>query len=55
MLQDVREPFGVTWEDALEEILLFREKVERSIALLEEMWSRRRRVMDRQMQVPAHQ
>ena len=38
--------------------LLFRgrthEKVERSIALLEEMWGRRRREMDRQMQGPTH-
>ena len=41
VLEDVRERFGVTREDALEEILLFKEKteekVERSIELLEEM------------------
>ena len=54
VLEGVREQFGVTWE----EILLFRgrthEKVERSIALLEAVWRRRRREMDRQMQEPAH-
>ena len=59
VLEGVREQFGVTQgqEEVLKEILLFRgrthEKVERSIALLEEMW-RRRREMDRQMQGPAH-
>ena len=51
VLEGVREQFGVTREEALEEILLFREKteekVERSIALLKEMWRRRRREMDR--------
>ena len=45
VLEGVREQFGVTQE----EILLYREKteekVERSIALLEEMW-RRREEMD---------
>ena len=45
VLEGVREQFGVTWEEVLEEILLFRgrtqEKMERSIALLEEMWRRR--------------
>ena len=54
VLEGVRKQFGVTWE----EILLFRgrtrERVERSIALLEEMWRRRRREMDQQMQGPAH-
>ena len=59
VLEGVRERFGVTREDVLEEILLLRgrtqEKVERSIALLEEIWRRRRREMDRQMQGPAHQ
>ena len=59
VLERVREQFGVTREEVLEEILLFRgrtqEKVERSIALLEEIWRRRRREMDRQMQGPAHQ
>ena len=39
VLEGVREWFGVTREEVLEEILLFRgrteEKVERSIALLE--------------------
>ena len=58
VLEGVREQFGVTQEEVLEEILLFRgrthEKAERSIALLEEMWRRRRREMDRQMQGPAH-
>ena len=61
VLEGVREQFGVTLdgrEEVLEEILLFRgrthEKVERSIALLEEMWRSRRREMDRQMQGPAH-
>ena len=58
VLEGVREQFEVTWEEVLEEILLFRgrshEKVERSITLLEEMWRRRRREMDRQMQGPAH-
>ena len=58
VLEGVREQFEVTREEVLEEILLFRgrshEKVERSIALLEEMW-RRRREMDRQMQGPAYQ
>ena len=58
VLEGVREQFGVTWEEVLEEILLFRgrtqEKADRSIALLE-MWRRRRREMDRQMQGPAHQ
>ena len=53
-----REQFGVTREEVLGEILLFRErteeKVERSIVLLE-MWRRRRREMDREMQGPAHQ
>ena len=38
------EQFGETWEDALEKILLFKgkteEKVERGIALLEEMRTR---------------
>ena len=46
-LEGVREQFGVTREEVLEEILLFRgrthQKVERSISLLEEMWRRRRR------------
>ena len=59
VLEGVSERFEVTWEDVLEEILLFRgrtqDKVERSIALLKEMWRRRRREMDRQMQGPAHQ
>ena len=59
VLEGVREQFGVTQDEVLEEILLFRrrtqEKVERSIALLEEMWRRRRREMDRQMKGPAHQ
>ena len=54
VLEGVREQFGVTREEVLEEILLFRgrtqEKMERSIALLEEMWRRRRRKMDQQMQ-----
>ena len=40
VLEGVREQFGVTREEALEEMLLFREeteeKVERSVALLEE-------------------
>ena len=58
VLEGVREQFGVTREEVLEEILLFRgrtqEKVERSIALLEEMWRRRRREMDWQMKGPAH-
>ena len=48
VLEGVREQFGVAREEVLE-ILLFtgrtQEKVERSIALLEEMW--RRREMDR--------
>ena len=47
VLEGVRERFGVTLEEVLEKILFFRgrtqEKVERSIALLEEMWRRRRR------------
>ena len=51
VLEGVREQFGVTREEVLEEILLFRgrthEKVERRIILLEEMWRRRRREMDR--------
>ena len=59
VLEGVREQFGVTREEVLEEILLFRgrtrEKVERSIALLEEMWRRRRKEMDQQVQRPAHQ
>ena len=59
VLEGVREQFGVTRKEVLEEILLFRGrtqvKVERSIALLEEMWRRRRREMNRQMQGPAHQ
>ena len=57
ILEGVREQFGVTREEVLEGIVLFRErtKVERSITLLEEMWKRRRREMDRQMQGPAHQ
>ena len=62
VLEGVREQFGVTRdcrEEVLEEILLFRgrtqEKVERSISLLEEIWRRRRREMDRQIQGPAHQ
>ena len=59
VLEGVRERFRVTREEVLEELLFFRgrtqEKVERSIALLEEMWRRRRREMDRQMQGPAHQ
>ena len=41
VLEGVREQFGATREEVLEEILLFRkrieEKVERSIALLEEI------------------
>ena len=53
VLEGVREEFGVTRYEALEEILLFRkkteEKVERSIALLEKMWRRKRREMNRQM------
>ena len=50
VLEGVRVQFGVTREEVLEEILLFRgkthEKVERSVALLEELWRRRRREMD---------
>ena len=59
VLEEVRERIGVTREDALEEILLYRkkteEKVEISIPLLKEMWRRRRREMDQQIQGPAHQ
>ena len=51
VLKGVREQFGVTREEVLEEILLFRgrtrEKVERSIALLEEIWRRRRKWTDK--------
>ena len=62
MLENMQDPLAVlnrvTREEVLEEILLFRgwthEKVVRSIALLEEMWKRRKREMDRQMQGPAH-
>ena len=58
VLKEVRERFGITREEALEEILLFRkkteEKVKRTIALLE-MWRRRRREMDQQMQGPTYQ
>ena len=35
VVEGVRKQFGVTWE----EIFLFREKVERSIALLDEKWT----------------
>ena len=59
VLEDVIQWFRVTRNDALEEILLFREKTEdkvkRSIGLLEEMWKKSRREMDRKMQRPAHQ
>ena len=59
VLEVVREQFRVTQEEVLEEILLFRgrtqEKVERSIALLEEMWRMRIREMDGQMKGPAQQ
>ena len=48
VLENVRERFRVTREDALKEILLFIEKVDRSIWLLEEMWKKSRREMDRQ-------
>ena len=45
--------FGVTQEEMHDEILLFREKtekkVQRSIALLEEMWRKRRREIYRQI------
>ena len=59
VLEGVSEQFGVIREEVLlEEILLFRErteeKVKRSIVLLEEMWRRRRREMDRQMKEPPH-
>ena len=51
VLEGVREQFGITQEEALEEILLFRENTVEKV----EMCRRRRREMDRQMQGPAHQ
>ena len=48
----VREQFGVTSEEALDEISLIREMTEEKVV---EMWRWKRREIDRQVHGPAHQ
>ena len=51
VLRDMRERFGVVYNDTHEEIPMFwkktEEKVERTVRILVEMWSRRNKVIDR--------
>ena len=58
-MDEIRQQFGVMRGDELREVLAFGEKtegrVERVMRMLEQMWKRRRLVLDRRVQGPAQQ